>query len=167
MIDVKTEAQFAEMDIAAESRRAVSELFGDSDAEELSRISELPGIDPAVAKALLDNEIDYIEDFLNLTREQLEKMPDISFEQIEILRKLIEDSVEIVEETEENPDETESAEEESLDEEEEIADEVECPECQARFSLDMAGVSGGTINCPNCGAELELSYERDEEEQEE
>ncbi|MDR0495884.1 MAG: transcription termination factor NusA, partial [Treponema sp.] len=38
MIDVKTDAQFAEMDIAAESRRAVSELFGDADEEELSRI---------------------------------------------------------------------------------------------------------------------------------
>jgi len=29
----------------------------------------------------------------------------------------------------------------------------------------MAGVSGGTINCPHCGAELELSFEKDEEEQ--
>ncbi|MDR0475205.1 MAG: transcription termination factor NusA, partial [Treponema sp.] len=41
-IDVKTDAQFAEMDIAAESRRAVSELFGESEGEEISRISELP-----------------------------------------------------------------------------------------------------------------------------
>ena len=164
MIDVKTDAQFAEMDIAAESRRAVSELFGDSDTEELSRIGELPGVDAAVAQALLDNGIDYIEDFLDLSQEQLDAMENISPEQIEILRALIDDSVEIVD----NEDEAAFTEEDSVEEEEEIAEEeVECPECQVKFSLDMADYSGNTINCPNCGAELELSYEKEEEEQEE
>ena len=46
-IDVKTDAQFAEMDIAAESRRAVSQLFGD----EFSKLSELPGVDKGVVAA--------------------------------------------------------------------------------------------------------------------
>jgi len=167
MIDVKTETQFAEMDIAAESRRAVSELFGDADTEELSRISELPGVDPAVAQALLDNDVDYIEDFLELSQEELDAMENISPEQIDALRSLIDESIEIVE-----TEETESyagdefAGDDTVEEEEEIDEEVECPECHTKFTIDMPEYSGGTINCPNCGAELELSYEKEEEQEE-
>jgi len=168
MIDVKTDAQFAEMDIAAEARREVSALFGEGETEELSRISELPGVDTAVAQALLDNGIDYIEDFLALDHEQLDGMENISSEQVDVLRKLIEDSVEILEEEEEEAGfETEYTEEETPAGEEEAAEEVECPECHEKFALDLSGYTSGTINCPNCGAELELSYEKDEEEQEE
>jgi len=162
MIDVKTETQFAEMDITAESRRAVSELFGDSETEEFSRISELPEVDPAVAQALLDNGIDYIVDFLDLSQEELDAMENVSKEQLDALRSLIDDSVEILEEeTEEYVDNDSEAVEE------ETAEEVECPECHAKFALDTDGYSAGTISCPSCGAELELSYEKDEEEQEE
>ena len=175
MIDVKTEGQFAEMDIAAESRRAVSELFGDDETEELSRISELPGVDPAVAQALLDNDIDYIEDFLELSQEQLDAMDNISVDQLETLRRLIDDSVEIVED--EGAEEMAGEDLAGTDEgavrlteepvdEEEIAEEVECPECHVIFGLDMAGSSGGTISCPNCGAVLELSYGEEEEQEE-
>ena len=166
MIDVKTETQFAEMDIAAESRRAVSELFGDTD-EELSRISELPGVDAAVAQALLDNEIDYIEDFLELAQEQLDAMENITLEQIQVLRALIEESIEIVEAEEaEGYAEEDAAGDYSADEGEEEAEEVECPECHTKFALDMGDSSSGTINCPNCGAELELSYGEEEEQEE-
>ena len=159
MIDVKTETQFAEMDIAAESRRAVADLFGDSEAEDYSRISELPDVDPAAAQALLDNGIDYIADFLELTQEQLDAMENITAEQIEDLRSLIDESVEILEEEEE-------AEEFAGDEtaeEQEGADEVECPECHTVFTLDADGYSSGTVNCPSCGAVLELSYGEEEE----
>ena len=93
-------------------------------------------------------------------------MENISPEQINTLRTLINDSVEIVEEEDEQKGK-DLAEDEVQDNYEEIADDVECPECQTSFSLDMTGVSGSTVNCPNCGAELELSYERDEEVQEE
>ncbi|MCL2600574.1 MAG: transcription termination factor NusA [Treponema sp.] len=162
MIDVKTETQFAEMDITAESRRAVSELFGDSDTEEFSRISELPGVDPGVAQALFDRGIDYIVDFLDLSQEELDAMDNVSGEQIDALHSLISDSVEILEEETE-----EYAEEEAEVVEEEAEEEVECPECQAKFALDADGYSAGTISCPSCGAELELSYEKEEEEHEE
>jgi N utilization substance protein A len=153
MIDVKTESQFAEMDIAAESRRAVSELFGDGEEEDYSRIGELPDVDPAVAQALLDNGIDYIADFLDLSQEQLDAMGNITPEQIEKLRKVIDESVEILEE-----EETEEFAEEEVVEEQEAAEEVECPECHTIFALDADGYSSDTINCPNCGAVLELSY---------
>jgi N utilization substance protein A len=156
-IDVKTDSQFAEMDIAAESRRAVSELFGDDYREEISRISELPGVDPQVAQALLDNEIDFIEDFLSLPEEKLAAIGSVSPEQLETLRKLIEEYVEIVEE--EYPEKTEgvseSGEEEGQEpykEAEEETEVYECPECGAKITVDMT-------NCPNCGIGLSFEYE--------
>ena len=146
-IDVKTDAQFEEMDIAAESRRAVSELFGDSDTygDEISRISELPGVDNHVAQILLDNNIDFIEDFLAVSDEELSRITTISEGQLDTLRKLIEEYVEIVEETEyEEPEQEVSAEEE----------EYQCPECGARITVDMTA-------CPNCGIGLSFEYEEE------
>jgi N utilization substance protein A len=171
-IDVKTDAQFEEMDISSESRRAVSELFGDSYGEELSKISELPGVDAAVAAALLENNIDFIEDFLALSEEGLAGLEGINAEQIAALRQLIEEFVEIVEEeADEEPfyeDEEggggEAAVEEAADAEESHseapgiaeaeAEEYECPECGAKITVDMT-------NCPNCG--IGLSFEFEEE----
>ncbi|MCL2880013.1 MAG: transcription termination factor NusA [Treponema sp.] len=157
-IDVKTDAQFAEMDIAAESRRAVSELFGDTESEEISRISELPGVDPALAQALLDNGIEFIEDYLSMESGQLKNLENVSDEQLETLRKLIDEYVEIVEEEneEEYEENAESAGETPPSEEEKAAeeDEYECPECGAKITVSMT-------NCPNCG--IGLSFEFEEE----
>jgi N utilization substance protein A len=160
-IDVKTDAQFEEMDIAAESRRAVSQLFSDSEfEEELSRISELPGVDQAAAAALLENNIDFIEDFLTLSPEELAGFANITAPQIEELRRLIEEYVEIVEEeagTEMTeaplPGEPEAVSGAAVEEE---PDEYECPECGAKITLDMT-------NCPNCGIGLSFEYEEESE----
>jgi N utilization substance protein A len=152
-IDVKTESQFAEMDIAAASRRAVSELFGDDYSEEISRISELPGVDPQVAQALLDNEIDFIEDFLALSEEELMSISSISQEQLEILRKLIEEYVEIGEEDEEEyAEKIEEPPEQVGEEKQEETEVYECPECGAKITVDMT-------HCPNCGIGLSFEYE--------
>jgi N utilization substance protein A len=144
-IDVKTDAQFEEMDIASESRRAVSELFGDSD--EISRISELPGVSREVAEAFLENGVDFIEDFLALSEEELSALKNINAEQIGELRRLIEEFVEIVED--EETAEAETAAEETPVEE---AEEYECPECGAKITVDMT-------TCPNCGIGLSFEYE--------
>jgi len=149
-IDVKTESQFAEMDIAAESRRAVSELFGDTESfdDEISRISELPGVDSRIAKILLDNGIDFIEDFLGLSQEELEAK-GLTVAELDGLRKLIEEYVEIVEE--ETVEETQDDEdEESVD-----AEEYECPECGAKITVEMT-------TCPSCGIGLSFEYEEEE-----
>jgi N utilization substance protein A len=153
-IDVKTDTQFEEMDIAAESRRAVSELFGDSDSygEEFSRISELPGVDNAVAQALLDNNIDFIEDFLALSEEELTGITTISAGQLDTLRKLIEEYVEIVEEEEEETEDVEAPAEEEAAE----GEEYQCPECGAKITVDMTA-------CPNCGIGLSFEYEEEDE----
>jgi N utilization substance protein A len=156
-IDVKTESQFAEMDIAAESRRAVSELFGDSDSydNEISRISELPGVDTRIAQILLDNGINFIEDFIALSQEELESK-GLKADELENLRKLIEEYVEIVEEEEEYEEGEEEEKTEALESEEEAeAEEYECPECGAKITVDMT-------NCPNCGIGLSFEYEEEE-----
>ncbi|MDR0487026.1 MAG: transcription termination factor NusA [Treponema sp.] len=161
-IDVKTESQFAEMDIAAESRLAVSNIFGDADdsyADEISRISELPGVDSQLAQILLDNGVDLIEDFIALSQEELETkgLTSVQFEEI---RKLIEENVEIVEEEEpygegdgENEDGDEG-DEEAAEEEGTETEEYECPECGAKITVDMSA-------CPSCGIGLSFEYEED------
>jgi N utilization substance protein A len=169
-IDVKTDAQFEEMDISAESRRAVSELFGDADEyeEEISRISELPGVDPALASALLENEIEYIEDFLALGADEIAALKGVTAEQLDVLRKIIEEYVEIVEEEEDAGEVLEDGEETARVEPDGIVDsgeaapleaedveEYECPECGAKITLDMT-------NCPNCGIGLSFEYEEQE-----
>ncbi|MDR0410374.1 MAG: transcription termination factor NusA [Treponema sp.] len=141
-IDVKTESQFAQMDIASESRRAVSELFGE--VEEYSRISELPGVDPQVSAEVRDKGMDYIEDFIALSpQEQLEKF-NLSHEQLDTLNKLIEEYVDIVEE---------EVGETPLEENE--IEEYECPKCGVKITLDMT-------SCPGCGIGLSFEYEDEE-----
>jgi N utilization substance protein A len=162
-IDVKTEEQFLAMDISAESRRAVSELFGEYD-EEISRISELPGVDEALAAALKKDGIEFIEDYLALSEEALAGLEGVTQEQLEVLQKLIEENVEIVEEDEEyeeSGDQAASEEEESAEEEAgeaageaDAPEEYECPECGAKITMDMT-------SCPNCGIGLSFEFEED------
>jgi len=154
-IDVKTESQFAEMDIAAESRRAVSELFGDTESyeKEITRISELPNVDSRAAQVLLDNGIDLIEDFIALSQEELEAK-GLSPSELDVLRKVIDDYVEIVEEENEYEEE-EAKQEEETEEESAEAEEYECPECGAKITVDMT-------TCPSCGIGLSFEYEEEE-----
>jgi len=154
-IDVKTESQFAEMDIAAESRRAVADLFGDNESyeDEISRIGELPNVDARVAQILLDNGIDLIEDFLGISQEDLEAK-GLSSAELDGLRKLIEEHVEIVEEETAYEEEEEKPEEETTEESGE-AEEYECPECGAKITVEMT-------TCPSCGIGLSFEYEEDE-----
>ncbi|MDR3130482.1 MAG: transcription termination factor NusA [Treponema sp.] len=168
-IDVKTDAQFADMDITSESRRAVSELFGESGdyGEEISRISELPGVDQETAATLLENGVEFIEDFLELQNDAFAGLSGLTAEQLDILRKLIEEYVEIVEETNdgtETEDEAlpseasaldsgmETSETSAGDEQSEETEEYECPECGAKINPSMT-------NCPNCGVEFSFEYE--------
>ena len=154
-IDVKTESQFSQMDIAAESRRAVSELFGDSDSDvnEISHINELPGVDSRIVQVLLDNGIDLIEDFLAINQEELEAK-GLTGQEIEGLRKLIEDVEIIEEETEEIYEEEVEKPVEETSEETAEPEEYECPECGAKITVDMT-------TCPSCGIGLSFEYEEE------
>jgi N utilization substance protein A len=153
-IGVKTETQFSEMDIAAESRRAVSQLFGETESydDEISRISELPGVNARIAQTLLDNGIDFIEDFLGLTQEEVEAK-GLTTTEFEELRSLIEEYVEIVEEEYEEEQDEKTGEETEEDGAE--AEEYECPECGAKITVEMS-------TCPSCGIGLSFEYEEEE-----
>jgi N utilization substance protein A len=153
-IDVKTDSQVAQMDIKAESRRAVSELFGD----EISRVSELPGVDKTVVAILLEHKIDYIEDFISLSAEELAAIGALTTEQLDTLRKLIDEYVEIIEEEEEDApaqgaDKPAGPDSPALSEAEE-SEEYECPECGAKITLEMT-------KCPLCGIGLSFEYEEE------
>ncbi len=171
-IDVKTEEQFEEMDISVDTRRAVSELFGDIDeSEEITSISELPGITDRIVEVLSNNNIDLIEDLIGLSDEELTNFEELSSEDIELIKSIIADNVDIIEEEEdyseqEDYDSNEVEEDDyPLDAESEQDDDFvdddeddayECPECGNPITLDM------TV-CPNCGVGISFEIEEDEE----
>jgi N utilization substance protein A len=156
-IDVKSVAQFEEMDISAESRRAVSQLFGDEG--ELSKLSELPNVDTGLVAVLEENEIEFIEDFLNLSSEKLAKIQGITEDQLNKLRALIEEFVDVADDelNGEPAPVLEAKTEAQVETETQIEDgeveEYECPDCGAKITLDMT-------KCPKCG--IGLSFEFDD-----
>jgi transcription termination/antitermination protein NusA len=170
-IDVKTEDQFAEMDIAADTKRAVSALFGDIDEEEeeITQINELPGIPDRLVNILRRNGIDLIERLLAMSTEELAAVDGFNADDVAALKAIIDENVEVIEEDLEEepaaPEEigTASTEDESsvtTSEEEPAAEEMyECPECGNPISISMT-------SCPNCGVGLSFEYEDDEDEDE-
>jgi N utilization substance protein A len=179
-IDVKTYAQFEEMDITSEPRAAASRLFGDEEYEdEISTITELPGVDEATAALLAQSGIEYIEDFINADDERLDAIEGLSREQVDALRGLIDELVEVKLDDSEEAAEGVESDEAALGEdaaeqfenaatpdtapegeasagivEEEVDDEDDlvCPECGAKITTDMT-------SCPNCGIGLSFEYE--------
>jgi N utilization substance protein A len=143
-IDVKTEEQFRELDLSSEARRAASSLFGE-DEEEILRLDELPGADERATAALATSGIEMIEDFLSRTDEDLAAIEGLSAEDVDSLRRIIEENVEVIEEQAED----DSYEDEEAEAEAEI---YECPECRSEVTPDMT-------NCPQCGVALSFEYE--------
>ena len=151
-IDVKTMAQFEEMDIAAESKKAMDALFSDVEEEEITSIAELPDIPERIVSVLKENEIELIEDLINLTTDEMENIDGLGDKDIETINAIISENVDIIEEEEENGD----SEEPYFEDEQEEDESYECPECGHEITVDMA-------NCPNCG--VGLSFEVAEEEE--
>lgn len=125
-IDVKTEDQFAEMDIAADTKRAVSALFGDVEDEEITRLAELPEIPPRIVDILERRGIELIETLVGMNDEDLRSIDELSSEDVSMLNRIIAESVEIIEdEVEEEvpiePVETEASED--VDDESGVDDE--------------------------------------------
>jgi N utilization substance protein A len=186
-IDVKTEQQFAEMDLSAETKRAVSALFGDTEEEEIVKISELPDIPENIVDILKNNKIEMIEDLVSLSKDEIAGLKGIGEEDAALISKIIDESVEIVEEEEEVVEEapteeaaataakeaapavpvtapevsdtTVEAEEESVGPEQEGADE----ETEEAYECPECGASITTdmTACPNCGVGLSFEEEED------
>lgn len=136
-IDVKTEEQFREMDIAVESKRELEALFtDDEDDGEITNIAELPGLEDRLITFLEQNNIILIEDYINLSEEELLRIPGITREDIATINNIMNEYVDIVEE----------------DSEEEYLETFECPECGHEITIDME-------TCPNCGVGLSFEVE--------
>jgi transcription termination/antitermination protein NusA len=119
-IDVKTMDQFDEMDIAADSKRAVSALFGDRDEpeDEITSIRELPGITDQMVAILEGANITMIEEIVGLSDDDLRALDGMTEEIVADLSKIIAENVEIVEE----PDEEYDYDDEEYDDEEDETD---------------------------------------------
>jgi N utilization substance protein A len=155
-IDVKTEEQFAEMDLSREARETAHGLFRDDDEVEgsvITSVAELEGISERLVGVLAEHNIVLIETLVNLSREDLGKIDGITAQDVETLMKVIEDNVEIVEDQGE-----EAPIDYSPEDAVEYEEEFECPECGHPVQINMT-------QCPNCG--VGLSFEIEEEEAEE
>lgn len=100
-IDVKTEEQFSEMDISKSSMQAAQSLFSDLEDEEIERFAELQGIEPRLVEILARTGIEYIEDFVSLSQEEVAGLEGLSPEDADAIRKIIDENLEIEEEVEE------------------------------------------------------------------
>ena len=150
-IDVKTEKQFQEMDIHAESRKAAEDLFSD----EAVLLAEVEGIDPNVLMLLHEHHIETVEQLLDIPHKELCALPGMSEEKAHALEALINESFEIIDENQEPVQETQS-ENQTMSAPDSDAEEIyECPDCGAPITIDM------TV-CPNCGVGLSFEYEDEE-----
>jgi len=154
-IDVKTEGQFKQMDIYTDARKAVEDLFTDDTSdegeeyEEISNVSELPGITDDILTILYNNNIEEIQDLINMEDDEIRALDGLSKDMADTLLDIIANAVEVVED-----DEDESNEESKIDSEDET-EEFECPECGHKITIDMT-------KCPNCGVDLAFEYEDEE-----
>jgi N utilization substance protein A len=160
LIDVKTPAQFQEMDISTEARTRAESIFRDTDlfldtgeeqpqeeveiaqetaerdsgvSEDEIALSDLP-LDKLLLKKLQFHDVYSVEEFINLDDEELKAFEDLSDEEIEEVKNTINEYVDIVED--EDGAETEYV----------------CPNCGAPITTDM------TV-CPNCGTGLAFEVE--------
>jgi N utilization substance protein A len=157
-IDVKTDEQFAEMDLTAGSRKAANDLFSDEVFEdEITDVADLPGITPELLEILKKNDIEKIEKLLSLDEQALAALEGIDAEKLTLLGSLLNDSLEVVDETGAADSGATSSEAKNADSEETSvqAEEYECPECGSPITTDMT-------TCPNCGIGLSFEYEDEE-----
>ena len=144
LIDVKTENQLTDEDLVEnDTRRAAEELFSTQETvEEITLISQLPGLDPAVVEAIKAAGFDEIESFIDAyDNGSLDLLEGVSKEQIENVNSVLNEYVEIEDE------EPEVSEDEASEEEEYF-----CPECNTRITADMT-------KCPHCGVEISFEEE--------
>jgi len=163
MIDVKTQAQFDEMDIAKEARSRAESIFLDEqeyyneelvaqnagdmletqegevalqesfvDEDEIA-LTELP-LDEMLLKKLHFHDVYSVEEFINLSEEDLASFSDLSEEEIIAIKDTINEYVDIVED------------------EEETETQYVCPNCGSSITEDMNV-------CPNCGTGLVFEVE--------
>ena len=178
-IDVKTEAQFEEMDVAATSRRAVSELFGELvEEEEITEVRELPGIPVSVVDVLSANGIELIEHLVSLSDDELRQLEGMTEGQIAELKQIIAENIEIVEGMEEEDLDVEEESGEAEPERDELTEEDRTQEAEEELvetGVDEAAEISAEVSeeepvgavSEEAGAREEAAEEEAPEEEEE
>jgi N utilization substance protein A len=143
IIDVKTIEMYREMDLDDETIGRVDALFVDSEDEEVYYdqeddseflLSDIAEIDKELISKLQFHDIYTVEEFVNLSDEDLAEFSEITAQEIQSIHALLSEYVDIVEEEGDG----------------EFVDEFACPECGHAITVDMT-------SCPNCG--VGLSFE--------
>ena len=141
-IDVKTRAQVADMDLGGEQKREAAALFSEDEAQEIDRISELPGVPERIAAALAEQGIERIEDLVEMSDDQLAATRGLTSEDISTIRNLLDETVEIVEEDEmDQVDQIDQVDQ--VDEAPPPADQADVPVAEAGPAGDVAEEVGG------------------------
>ena len=147
IVDVKTESQAAELDLTENytAKADAERLFADAaEDEEITSITQLPGVDAAAAEILKTAGFDDIEAFITAYEDgSLSNVEGVTQEQLDKINSIIGEYVEF---EDEESVETEAAEESNSEE------EYFCPECGAKITPDMT-------KCPNCGVEFSFEEE--------
>ncbi|MGD1823511.1 MAG: transcription termination factor NusA [Pleomorphochaeta sp.] len=156
-IDVKTPAEFQEMEFVNDAKERAESFFNSGVEEEYYEedqevVAQETGIaedeiefadielDQNIVSKLQFHDVYTIEEFVNLSDAEIEEFGDFSKEELEAINTIILQYVDIVEE----------------DDEDEY--EYKCPNCGHVITLDMS-------ECPECGTGLAFeTVEEDEEE---
>ncbi|HIW36186.1 MAG TPA: transcription termination factor NusA [Candidatus Treponema faecavium] len=150
-IDVKTEKQFEEFDAEMiGSRKAAHDLF--SGGEEITLLSEVPGIDEHTAAVLREQGIEEIGQFIEaFDNGSISACAELSEEDIERIHKILTETVDVIEDVpdSETAGTSGSVSDEAAGEDEDV---YECPNCGAPVTIDMT-------ECPNCGVGIEFEDE--------
>ncbi|OEJ16019.1 transcription termination/antitermination protein NusA [Brachyspira hampsonii] len=154
--DIKTETDIKENPELLKDIVPLNQIFSDnteeieSADEELentevfeSNLYSLQGINEAIIKTLIDNNINSIEELYNMSAEDIIEKTNLEKEIVDNLMLVMKDVVEVVEASD---DEYETTSEEVVEE----IEVYECPNCGSSITEDMT-------KCPKCG--IELSFE--------
>ena len=154
--DIKTETDIKENPELLKDIVPLNQIFSDT-AEEVqaadeeletaevfeSNLYSLQGIDEAIIKTLIDNNINSIEELYNMSVEEVMEKTNLEKDVVDNLMLVMKDVVEVVEASD---DEYETTSEEVVEE----IEVYECPNCESSITEDMT-------KCPKCG--IELSFE--------
>ncbi len=171
-IEVKTESQAIEEGLIKDVDELSSDFF--NQGEEIQDISELVDLDERVIEILKNNGIELIESLISLEEEELKKISGLTEENISLILKVIDDSIEIVDDEDEEEDyddetddddvedeeivDTDADDDDSADDAEQATDESEEVAAEEESSDDADEVADEESD------EQEISDDEDEEE---
>jgi N utilization substance protein A len=153
IIDVKTLDQYREMDLDIETKEKVDALFTEvpelepeyfEEEEGELLLADIAELDKQLVDKLQFHDIYTVEEFVNLSDEEIESLGDITEDEVHRINSVLGEYVDIVEEEQEG----------------EVEQQFLCPECGHPLTLDMT-------SCPNCGVGLSFEEVEEEEEDEE